>query len=154
MEPTAFADADIVAAGLRANPFRYGDTQFIPYGGDSSARPLGPTEYDVSIIHPLDVSRKTRSRIEVSRAARNALEAQLQDAARRQIRSLYRACVDLHAARLTAESAVNEEDRVVHPAKQRPGAGGDAARACRDALVRHRRSMLDLNTAVGARLLP
>ena len=125
------ADADILTAGLRANPFIYGDTQFIPYGRDSSARPLGPTEYDLSITHPVDVSRKRRSRVEVARAAKNALEAQLQDAARRQIGNLYRAFVDLQAARLavlTAESAVKEEERVVYLAKQRPGVGGDFAR--------------------------
>ena len=152
------ADADILTAGLRANPFLYGDTQFIPYGRDSSARPLGPTEYDISITHPLDVSRKRRSRIEVARAAKNALEAQLQDAARRQIGNLYRAFVDLQSARLavlTTESAVTEEERVVQLAKQRPGVGGDFARLDarlqkgRDSLNEARDGLDDAREAIG-----
>ncbi len=116
------ADADILTAGLRANPLIYADAQFIPYGRNSSARPLGPTEYDIIITHPLDVSNKRRSRVEVARAAKCVVEAQFQDAVRRQVGNLYRAYVDLQLARLnllTSTAAVADQEQVV----ARGGAG-------------------------------
>ena len=48
----------------RANPLIYGDAQLIPYGRYTSQRPVGPTEYDVNITYPVDVSHKRKSRIE------------------------------------------------------------------------------------------
>ena len=125
------ADADVLTAGLRANPLIYGDTQFIPYGKYGSARPLGPTEYDLSITHPLDLSSKRRSRVEVARAARSTVEAQFQDAARRQISNLYRAYIDLQVARLnmlTNSAAVKDQERINERAKKRLNAGEDLSR--------------------------
>jgi outer membrane protein, heavy metal efflux system len=125
------ADADILTASLRANPLIYGDAQLIPYGRYTSQRPVGPTEYDVNITYPVDVSHKRKSRIEVARAAKTALEAQLQDAVRRQIGNLYRAFVDLQAARLgvlASESAVAEQSRVIDRARRKPGAEVDVAK--------------------------
>ncbi len=114
------ADADILTAGLRANPLIYGDTQFIPYGAYNSARPLGPTEYDFSITHPLDLSHKRKSRVDVARAAKSTIEAQFRDAARRQVGNLYRTFVDLQSARIevmSAQSAVRNQEQVVSRAR-------------------------------------
>ena len=65
------AEADVITAGLRSNPIFYADTQFIPYGANNAAhRPIGPTQYDVMITYPLDVSRKRRARVLVALSER------------------------------------------------------------------------------------
>jgi cobalt-zinc-cadmium efflux system outer membrane protein len=110
------ADADVLTAGLRANPLLYVDTQFIPYGTFTNTRPGGPTQYDLNITYPVDLSRKRQARVRVACVARRVLEAQYQDVVRRQIGNLYRAFVDLQAARigyLTAEEALRDQERVI-----------------------------------------
>jgi len=110
----AQADADILTAGLRTNPLVYMDTQFIPYGAFSEARPGGPTQYDLNITYPLDVSRKRQARVVVARMARTTLEAQFQDVSRRQIDNVCKAFVNLQAARidsLSAAAAVRRQER-------------------------------------------
>jgi len=94
------ADADVLTAGLRTNPLVYMDTQFIPYGSFSNARPGGPTQYDLNITLPMDISHKRQARTVVARMARSTLEAQFQDVTRRQLDNLNRAYVGLQAARL------------------------------------------------------
>jgi cobalt-zinc-cadmium efflux system outer membrane protein len=96
------AQADILNAGLRANPIFYADGQLIPYGRYSRQRPGGQTQYDVNISYPLDLSRKRQNRTMVATAAKRVLEAQYQDAVRLLIDNLYTAYVDVLAARLTA----------------------------------------------------
>lgn len=93
------AQADILTAGLRANPYLYFDTQLIPYGRYSDERPGGPIQYDLNVTYPLDVSGKRRARTLVACAAKRVLEAQYQDAVRLTIDSLYTAFVDVQAAR-------------------------------------------------------
>lgn len=118
------AEADILTAGLRNNPLIYGDAQFIPYGSFSSRRPGGPTQYDVNITIPMDVSGKRVARVAVACAAKRVLQAQFQDVARRQIGNLYRTFVDLQAARislLALESLVGREEAVL--GKVRRGVG-------------------------------
>jgi cobalt-zinc-cadmium efflux system outer membrane protein len=95
------ADADILTAGLRANPIFYADTQLVPYGRYSRVNPGGQTQYDVNITHPLDVNGKRKARTNVARAARRTVEAQFQDAVRQQIDNLYTVYVDVAAAELT-----------------------------------------------------
>lgn len=108
------AEADVLTAGLRANPLLYADTQFIPYGANNpSRRPIGPTQYDVMITYPIDVSLKRRARVLAACAARSVIQAQYQDAVRRQIANLYKAYVDLQSARqtyLSARGAVREQE--------------------------------------------
>jgi len=94
------ADADVLTAGLRTNPLIYMDTQFIPYGSFTDARPGGPTQYDLNITYPIDVSRKRQARTLVARMARSTVEAQFQDVVRRQIDNVYRGFVTLQATRL------------------------------------------------------
>ena len=93
------AQADILTAGLRANPLLYADSQLIPYGQYSRQRPGGPLQYDVNITYPIDVTLKRLARREVAVQAKRVLEAQYQDAVRTQIDVLYSAYVEALAAR-------------------------------------------------------
>lgn len=124
------ADADILTAGLRSNPLLYGDSQFIPYGKNwSNARPGGPTQYDFNVTYPMDVSGKRLARVRVARLAKSGVEAQYQDAVRRQIGTLYHAFVELQVARLNAigsEVTVREQERIVTDATRREAHGGPA----------------------------
>jgi cobalt-zinc-cadmium efflux system outer membrane protein len=95
------AQADILNAGLRANPIFYADGQLVPYGRYTRSRPGGQTQYDVNISYPVDVSHKRQSRTVVATRAKRVLEAQYQDAVRIAIDNLYTAYVDVLAARQT-----------------------------------------------------
>jgi cobalt-zinc-cadmium efflux system outer membrane protein len=95
------AQADILTAGLRANPLLYADAQLVPYGEYSAARPGGQTQYDLNISWPIDISRKYRARTAYATRFKNVLEAQFQDAVRLAIDNLYTAYVDVLAARET-----------------------------------------------------
>lgn len=95
------ADADILTASLRNNPIFYADSQLVPYGHFSNARPGGSTQYDVNVTLPLDVWRKRKARMIVAQRAKKVTEAQFQDAVRLQIDNLYTVYVDAVAARLT-----------------------------------------------------
>ncbi len=124
------AQADILTAGLRANPLLYVDTQFIPYGSFTDQRPGGPTQYDLNITYPLDVTHKRQARVQVACLAKRVLEAQYQDVVRRQIGNLYRAFVDLQAARigyLAAEAAVREQEQIVERERQKSGRGAPSS---------------------------
>ena len=138
------ADADILTAGLRTNPLIYLDSQFIPYGTFNSANPGGPTQYDVNITLPLDVSRKRQARTVVARMAKTALEAQFQDVVRRQIDNLNQAFVGLQAARLdmlAAQAAVRRSEALLEEEIR-------AARALPAADVGGRRQAVDLEREI------
>lgn len=92
------ARADVLTAGLRANPILYADTQLVPYGSFSSARPGGPTQYDVNISQPFDLSGKRKARTVVATRAVKVLEAQYQDSVRLEIDALAASFVDVLAA--------------------------------------------------------
>lgn len=94
------AQADVITAGLWANPLLFFDSQLIPYGGPF-AEEAGPTQYDVNITHPIDWNGKWKRRQEVAVLAKSVIEAQYQDAVRLQIDNLYTAWVDALAARET-----------------------------------------------------
>jgi cobalt-zinc-cadmium efflux system outer membrane protein len=116
------ADADILTAGLRTNPLIYFDDQFIPYGAFTSARPGGPTQYDINITYPIDLTHKRQARVRVARSAKSVLEAQFQDVIRRQVGNVGRAFVDLQSARiglLTAMASVRDQERVITAARRR-----------------------------------
>jgi cobalt-zinc-cadmium efflux system outer membrane protein len=117
------ADADILTAGLRTNPLIYVDTQFIPYGAFNDRSPGGPTQYDVNLTLPMDVSQKRRARVVVARLAKSTLEAQFQDLVRRHVDAVCRAFVNLHAARLevlAAGDAVARCERLLANARATP----------------------------------
>ncbi len=105
------ADADIITAGLRTNPLIYMDSQLIPYGSFDFDRPGGPTQYDVNLTFPMDMSGKRQARTVVARMARTSIEAQFQDVVRRQLDALYRAFVDLQSARLDVRTATAALER-------------------------------------------
>ena len=126
------ADADVLTAGLRTNPLIYMDTQFIPYGSFSNERPGGPTQYDINVTLPMDLSKKRQSRTVVARMARSTLEAQFQDVTRRQIDNVYRAFVSLQAARigrLSAAAVRRQEERLEELGRTPEQAGDHAADA-------------------------
>lgn len=124
------ADADILTAGLRTNPLVYMDTQFIPYGKYTDQRPGGPTQYDLNITYPLDVSQKRQARTVVARMAKSTLEAQFQDVVRRQIDNVYRGFINLQAARidrLMARSSVRRQGEFLDNLTRTAKPGDDAA---------------------------
>jgi outer membrane protein, heavy metal efflux system len=99
------AEADILTAGLRANPILYTDVQNVPYGSFSINRPGGQTQYDINVSYPLDLTRKRRARTLVAHRAKCVLEAQFQDAVRQAIDNLYTEFVDVLATRETVREA-------------------------------------------------
>ena len=99
------ADADIITAGLRANPILYGDAQLVPYGSYNEQRPGGQTQYDLNISYPLDLSGKRQARVRFASRVRDGVQAQYSDAVRLTIDNLYTAFVDVLAARETVRLA-------------------------------------------------
>jgi cobalt-zinc-cadmium efflux system outer membrane protein len=99
------AEADILNAGLRANPVFYADGQLVPYGRYTRDRPGGQTQYDVNVSYPLDVSGKRIARTLYATRAKRVIEAQYLDAVRNGIDQLYTAYVDVLAARQTVRYA-------------------------------------------------
>ncbi len=83
------AEADILTAGLRANPLIFGSADNVPYGNYSSQRP-GQNGYSFTLIQPFDVNGKRRARVVVARQAKKVLEAQYQDAVRQEIDNLFK----------------------------------------------------------------
>jgi outer membrane protein, heavy metal efflux system len=94
------ARADVLTAGLRANPLIYADSSHIPYGSFQGTSG-GPTQYDLNITHPLDLNQKRRRRLDAAVGAQKVTEAQYQNAVRLQVDNLYTAWVDVLAARET-----------------------------------------------------
>ncbi len=97
------AQADILQANLRANPIFYADGQLLQYYGRKFNRsaPGGPSQYDVNVSYPLDLSRKRQNRTQVATKAKKVLEAQYQDAIRLKLDQLYGAYVTSLGARQT-----------------------------------------------------
>ena len=97
------AEADVLTAGLRANPILFTDAQQVPYGTFAPKTAGVPIQYDVNIVQPLDLSGKRRARVATATLAKRVVGARYQDAARRQIDNLYRAYVDALVAQENAE---------------------------------------------------
>ena len=98
------AQADILSAGLRANPLVFASADGIPYGSYSPQRP-GDNSYGVVLIQPIDVNQKRKVRVVVAQQAKKVLDAQYQDAVRLEIDILYTAFVDVLDARETVRYA-------------------------------------------------
>ena len=124
------AEADILTAGLRANPFLYGDGQLLPYGQfDPKNNPGGPSQYDANVTLPIDWNLKRRSRLAVARRARNVVQALYQNAVRLEVANLYSTYVDALAARETARyahGAIESIDTVLTTEKERRKAAADS----------------------------
>ena len=113
------ARADVLTASLRANPIFYADSQLVPYGTNSVRKPTGPTQYDVNVTHPLDLSHKRRARIAYASRALQVMEAQYQNEVRLAIANLHAAFVDVLAARKAVEytkKSVKGSDELVRVA--------------------------------------
>ncbi len=130
------ARADVLTAGLRANPILYADTQLVPYGTNSVRKPDGPTQYDLNVSHPIDYSHKRRARMAYASRALQVMEAQYQNEVRLAIANLYAAYVDVLTARETIrylkKSLEGQDERVrVQEAhyKQRIGIRADVDQA-------------------------
>lgn len=166
------ADADVRLA--RAE--RYSDVYLLaqPYTLQDN-RPFGlksPTSWALGMTVPLPIYNRNQGNI--ARARSNAVQTRIELAAlERQVANEAEEAVrEFELSR----DGVQELEREILPASRRVRdaafrrfQGGeanaleyleaqrqynDAVRQYRDALVRHRRAMLDLNTAVGARVLP
>ena len=99
------AQADILTAGMLANPVVYFDGQLLPYKQyNSVTNPGGPAQYDLNVAYPVDLSGKRRARVEVASAASRVIEALYQDAVRQEISRLYSGYVDALAARLSVRT--------------------------------------------------
>ncbi len=103
------ARADVLGASLRTNPIAYADSQLVPYGKPSKAKPGGPVQYDLNINHPVDYSGRRLARTAVAERVASLVEAQYLDAARIQIDNLYTVFVDVLAARETLRFAKASE---------------------------------------------
>lgn len=94
------ATADILTAGLRANPLIFASVDEVPYGQYSPAAP-GEVGYGLTVIQPIDINRKRVYRVIASERARSVIQAQYQDAVRLEIDNLHVRFVDVLAARET-----------------------------------------------------
>jgi cobalt-zinc-cadmium efflux system outer membrane protein len=114
--------ADVLTAGLRANPLMFFDAQRVPYGSGGRGTSIqNGTEYDINFNHPLDLSGKRRARIEVACRAVRVLEAQYQDAVRLEIDNLYTSFVNVLGERETvryAEASVEGLHRVLSTTRE------------------------------------
>jgi cobalt-zinc-cadmium efflux system outer membrane protein len=92
------ARADVLTAGLRNNPLLFINVSAIPYGHFSPQRPAS-TNYDLTVIQPIDINGKRSYRIRAAQEAENVLEAQYQDAIRRKMDRLHDVFIDVLEAR-------------------------------------------------------
>lgn len=104
-EKVCQADADVLTARLRANPSFYADVQQIPYGSFSPSIQGGPTQYDVYLAIPLDLSRKRSRRSTSAQLGSMAAGANYRNDVRKQIDNLYTVFVDALAAQATLQRA-------------------------------------------------
>ena len=94
------ADADVLTAGLRGNPYVFGSVDSVPYGSYSPERP-GEPGYSLTVIQPFDVNNKRGYRIIAAERAKSVTHAQYQEAVRREVDSIYALYTDVLAARET-----------------------------------------------------
>jgi cobalt-zinc-cadmium efflux system outer membrane protein len=99
------AQADVLTAGLHANPIVYGDGQLLPYKHyNAVTNPGGTAQYDLNVAYPLDLSGKRPARVDVANAAQRVTEAMYQDAVRQEVDRLGTVFVDALAARLAVRT--------------------------------------------------
>jgi cobalt-zinc-cadmium efflux system outer membrane protein len=137
------ARADVLTAGMHANPVVYFDSQLIPYRPyNSVTNPGGPTQYDLNVAYPVDLSGKRRARVEVACAAQRVTEALYQDAVRQEIDRLGSAYVDALAARLALRTTKSGLAKIDEIRKQSAG----QKREARDAEALRRQIQIQRQT--------
>jgi outer membrane protein, heavy metal efflux system len=92
------AEADVLSAGLRANPILFASADGVPYGNYSPRRP-GTNDYTFVYVQPIDINGKRRARVAVRQQTKTVLQAQYQNAVRLMIEQLAGAFADVLAAR-------------------------------------------------------
>ena len=97
------AEADLITAGLRANPVAFIDTQGVPYGKFNDKTTGGPIQYDFNIVYPLDFSGKRQARTKSAFLSKHAVETKFQDVVRLAIDNLYSAYIDALVAQRNIE---------------------------------------------------
>lgn len=166
------ADADVRLAHANrfsdvyvlAQPYTFQDNR--PYGLKS------PTSWALGVTVPLPVYNRNQGNIQRSHINASQTRVELADAEREVADEVDEAVREFqlsHDAMLDLEREIIPASRRVRDSAFRRFQGGETSaieyleaqkdynevvRQYRDALVRHRRSMLDLNTAVGVRVLP
>lgn len=98
------AQADVQAAGQRANPLYFLSANNLPYQPYSPGR-FGAVQYAPTLVQPFDVNDKRGARIQAASQAVRVLEAQYLNAVRLAIDELYAAYTDVIVARETARYA-------------------------------------------------
>lgn len=122
------AQADVLTAGMHANPIVYFDRQLIGYQPyNTTTNPGGPSQYDLNVAYPVDLSHKRQARVDVACSAQRVVEALYQDAVRQEVDHLARAYVDVLAAQLalrTIEDGLGRIDLIYqqHVAGEHPDA--------------------------------
>ncbi len=107
------AQADVLTAGMHANPIVYFDRQLIGYKPyNAASNPGGPSQYDLNVAYPVDLSRKRQARIDVACSAQRVVEALYQDAVRIEIDHLARAYVDVLSAQLALGTIQDGVERI------------------------------------------
>ncbi len=122
------ARADVLTAGMRANPLLFLSASGYPYKSYSPNRP-GDNGYSVSVIHPFDINHKRQARAAAASQAVRVLEAQYQNAARLAIDELASAYLDVMVARETlryAEASFAGASRLFEAAEKQFRAGAIA----------------------------
>ncbi len=123
------AQADVLTAGMHANPIVYFDRQLIPYRPyNLTTNPGGPSQYDLNVAYPVDLSGKRQARIDVACSARRVVEALYQDAVRQEVDHLGRAYVDVLAAQLVLSNIQDGLERIDLIWQQQVQAGAKTAR--------------------------
>jgi cobalt-zinc-cadmium efflux system outer membrane protein len=98
------ARADVLTAGLRANPLYFISANNLPYRPYSPGR-FGAVQYSPSFVQPFDVNDKRAARVESASQALRVLEAQYQNAVRLAVHELYLSYTDVIVARETLRYA-------------------------------------------------
>jgi cobalt-zinc-cadmium efflux system outer membrane protein len=101
------ARADIITAGLRANPQFFTDMQLVPY------RVLAPNQADVNLAYPMDLSGKRRTRVKSAACVLRSVEWRYRDFVRAQVDNLYTVFVDT----LVAQEAEKRASRLLRDAE-------------------------------------
>ncbi len=102
------AESDVLTASLRTNPIVYADAQQVPFGSYSSQVVGGPSQFDINVVYPLDLSHKRQARMRAAVVARQFVEASYKDAVRLAKDNLYGAYVDALSAQQQYERAIGK----------------------------------------------
>jgi len=92
----SLAEADALTAGLWSNPTLQLDTVFQPFGGNwDQTSSGGPTQYDLLVTYPLDLSSKRSAAKRSALEATKVTEAAFQDAVRQKVLQIRLAYIDV-----------------------------------------------------------